>query len=197
MLVHHIALKSLQKHCWSLLNGENWFNLIRRFNQQVHRTLLTLRINDFLTLLFFLCFNWLFELNCIHGCLTETGFVYHFVTSNSVFFGRVMIWIMFQDLTLFLIAHFLILFKCFFGGLLEILLVIMNTNKIIDSCLYFLLWLFFQLWKWNFRNKLFIFNIKWAWPFMSVVNIKVLKLWVSSFEILEMINHYLHEFHLE
>lgn len=32
---------------------------------------------------------------------------------------------------------------------------------------------------------------------MSVVDIEVLELWVSSFEILEMINHNLNKFHLE
>ena len=198
MLVHHTSLKSLQKHSLSLLNCEYRFDLIRCFDQQVLRTLLTLRIDDFLTLLFFLRFNRLLELNGVHGRLAETGFIYHFVSSNSVFLGWVMIWIMFKNLTLLLlIAHFLIFFNCFFGSLLEIFWMIMNTNKVINSCLWFDLWLLFQLWKWNLWNQLLIFNVKGAWPFVSVVNIKVLELWVSGFEILEMINHNLNKLHLE
>jgi hypothetical protein len=110
MLVHHITLKSLQKHSWSLLNRENWFDLIWSFNQQVHGTLLTLRINDFLTFLFFFGLNRLFELNSVHSGLAKTSFVYQFVTSNSIFFGRIMIWILFKDMTLLLVAHFLVLF---------------------------------------------------------------------------------------
>lgn len=180
-----------------MLNCENRFDLVRSFNKQVLGTLLTLRIDDFLALLFFLCFNRLFELDSVHCCLAETSFVDHFVASDSVFFGRVLIWFMFENLTVFLVTHFLILFKCFFSSLLEILLNIMNHNKIIDSCYRFGLWQFFQLWKRNLRNKLLILNIKWTWPLVSIVNIEVLKLWISSFEILEMIHHNLHKFHFE
>ena len=181
----------------TLLNGENRFDLIRSFDQQVLGTLLTLWINNILALLFLLCLNWLFELDSVHGCLAETCFVYHFVTFDSVFFRRVAIWNMLKDLTLFLVSHFLILFKCIFSSLLEILLVIMNTNKIINSGLCLNLLLFLQLLKRNFWNELLIFNVKGAWPLVSVVDIKVLELWVSSFEILEMINHNLNKFHLE
>jgi len=73
----------------------------------------------------------------------------------------------------------------------------MNTDKIINSGFWFDLLLFLQLLKRNFRNELLILNVKGAWPLMCVVDIEVLELWVSSFEILEMINHNLNKFHLE
>lgn len=137
MLVHHRILKSNQKHSLPLLNGEYRFNLIRCFNQQVMRALLTLRINDLLALLLLLGLNRLFELNSIHCSLAEPSFVYHFVTSDPVFFRWITIRDMLKNLSLLLVSHLLILFYCFFGSLLEILLSIVNADEIIDSCLWF------------------------------------------------------------
>jgi hypothetical protein len=104
---------------------------------------------------------------------------------------------MFKNLTLLLVSHLLVLFDGFFGSLLEVFLSIVDIDEIINSCFWFHLWKLFQLRNWNFWNELFIFDVEGAWPLVSVMNIKVLKLWVSSFEILEMINHNLNKFHLE
>lgn len=46
-------------------------------------------------------------------------------------------------------------------------------------------------------NELLVFDVKWAWPLVSVVDIKVLKLRIVRFESLEVINHYLNKFHFE
>ena len=91
MLIHHGVLQPSQKHGGTLLYGENRLDLISCFNQQILRTLLALTINYFLRFLPFLSFNRLFELNSVHSGLTEASFVYHFVSSDSLFFRRVAI----------------------------------------------------------------------------------------------------------
>lgn len=140
VLVHHTHLESIQEHGLSLLNSENRFDLIRSFDQQVLWTLLALRINDVLALLFLLGLDWLFELDCVHCCLAEPRFVYHFFSFHSVFFRGIAVWNMLKDLALFLVSHFLILFESVFSSLLIILLVIMNTDKIINCGFNFHLW---------------------------------------------------------
>lgn len=104
---------------------------------------------------------------------------------------------MIKNICLLFVSHFLIFFNGFFGSLLIVSWMIMSTDKVIDWCLWLNLWQLLQLSERNLWDQGLIFNIKWTWPLMGIVNVEILQLWISGFEVLKVINHNLNQFHFE